>query len=165
VEIDEEAGHGVEEPIAVRVRAGREPSEEAAVLEGVGEVASHEDGGVALDGLGEADRLDGRKLEALEVTEYLVLATGDLEGFFLQGEERPVDDEEANEMPRGADGEGPKGELLGRPVGERPFPGELQEAPGRRAEAEAREPRRGGSAARGVPGQSRLRRYVVAVGS
>jgi len=148
VEVDEEPGHGVEESVAGRVRPRREAGQKAPVLEGVGEVAGNEDGRLALRRFGQADRFDGRELELLEVAEDIELAARDLERLLLQGEEAPIDDEEADEVARGADGQDPEAEPVGRPGGEGELPGEVEEGGRRGAEAEARKVRRGGRPAR-----------------
>ncbi|HWP62907.1 MAG TPA: hypothetical protein VNO86_05510 [Candidatus Binatia bacterium] len=124
----------------------------------MGEVAGDEDGHLPVRRLGEPDRFDGRQLELLEVPEDVEFPPGDGEGLFLQGEEGAIDDEEANEVPRGPDGQDPEGEPVGGPLGEGALPGQLEEARRRPPEAEVREARSGGGPARPLCRQSRFRK-------
>lgn len=147
------------------MRPRREAGQEASVLERVGEVAGNEDANLALGRLGETDGLDGRQLELLEVAEDVELAAGDAEGLFLQGEEGVVDDEEADEVARRANGDGPEGEALARPGGEGALPRQLEEGRRRGPQPQVRKLPRRGRWAGLLRRQIRFRKYAVAVGS
>ena len=77
VEVDEQEGHRVEEPPAVRAGPGRQAHHQPPVLERVRQELRHEDRAVAGRRLGDAGRLDRRQAEALEVEQDVVLLAGD----------------------------------------------------------------------------------------
>ena len=77
VEVDEQPGHRVEQPVAVRPGTEREAHQQAAVLDRELEVLGHEDRAVAVGRRGQADRLDRRQAERLEVAEDVELGGGD----------------------------------------------------------------------------------------
>ena len=128
VEVDEEPGHGVEEPIAITARAEREPLEEPAVLEGVDEEVGDEDPGVPLRRLGEPGRRHGRQALLFQVPEDLELAASRLERLLLEGIESSAGLHEADEVPRWADVEVPERRVGVGPGGERQVPRELEQA-------------------------------------
>ncbi|HEU5203720.1 MAG TPA: hypothetical protein VFU17_05435 [Candidatus Limnocylindrales bacterium] len=88
------------------------------------------------------------------------LALGDVERLLLERVDRPVDFEEADEVPRRADRQRPEGVAFVRPLAEGLFPGQVEQRRGGAAKAEARERGR-----EGWFGQMRFRRYVVTLAS
>ena len=74
MEVDEQPGHRVEQPVAVRPGTEREAHQQAPVLDREVEVLGDEDRRVAVRRLGEADRPDRRQAEGLEVAQDLELA-------------------------------------------------------------------------------------------
>ena len=127
VEVDEEPGHRVEQAVAVRARLERNPHEEAAVLERVGEVLGDEDARIALRCLGEADRRYRRQALVLEVPEDLELAPRDAERLLLEREGRLVHVEEPHEVAGRTDGQRPEAMLPVGPVRERDLPRQVEE--------------------------------------
>jgi hypothetical protein len=94
------------------------------------------------------------------VAEDREFALGNVERLLLEREDGPVELQEADQVTRRADGQRPEEVALGGPLGERPFPGQVEQRRGVRAKAEVRERCR----ERGF-GQMRFRRYVVTVAS
>jgi hypothetical protein len=87
--------------------------------------------------LGDPDRHHRGKSNPLQVAQDVVLALRDLDRLLLEGDEVPVDDEEADEMARRPDRE--LAELQARrPVRERPLPGQVEQRSGT-PQPEARE--------------------------
>jgi hypothetical protein len=149
VEVHEEAGHGVQQAIAVAAGSERDAHEETPVLEGVAEVLGDQDPLPRLGPLGDPHRPDGRQAGRLEVEEDLVLAAGDVEGLLLEGVEGLATEDEADEVPGRADGELAQHDPVGAPRGEGQLPRERQERLARLAQAKVRE---------GAPAQGRFRR-------
>ena len=153
VEVDQEGRHRVEQAIPVRDRSRGQSHQQPPVLQRMGEVGGHEDGRRSLGRLGQADGLDRRQLDRLEVAEDLVLAPGDLERLLLEGVQPVVVDEEADEVPRGPDRQLAQ-VVVGRgPVREGALPGQPEQTRRGGAKSKVREGRGGGEVA-----QSRFRR-------
>ena len=70
MEVHQEPRHRVEQPVAVRPRAEREPHEQAAVLDGELQVFGHDDGRLPLRGRREPDGRHGRQALRLEVAQH-----------------------------------------------------------------------------------------------
>src|SRR5207237_4751795 len=119
-------GHRGEEPSPIAAGSEGDAHEQAPVLERVAEELSHEDPGLALGRLGEADRAHRRQTLLFEVAQNLELASGDLERFLLEGECPRLTVNEPDEMARRADVEGPEPEFVG-PVRERAVPRQIKE--------------------------------------
>jgi hypothetical protein len=94
------------------------------------------------------------------MAEHGEFALGDVEWLLLEREDRAPDFEEADEVPGRTDRQRPEDVVFVRPLGQRPFPRQVQQRRGVGAKAEARE--RGRERA---VGQMRFRRYVVTVAS
>jgi hypothetical protein len=88
------------------------------------------------------------------------LALGDVERLLLEGEDRAVALEEADEVAGRTDGQRPEDVVLGRPLGQGPLPGQPEQRRGVRAKAEP-----GKRGREREVGQIRFRRYVVTVAS
>ena len=84
---------------------------------------------------------DRRQAGGLETQQDVVLAPADAERELLQRVEDAINGEEPDEMAGRPDGQLAEGELVGRPLGERLLPRQLDERDGRVTEAKARESR------------------------
>ena len=129
VELDEQAGHRVEQPAAVQPSGLAEPQEQAAVLPGVGQVGGDQDR-LAVLALGQPDGLHRRQPARLEVPQHGVLAPGQPRRQLLHRVQGPVvvQREEADDVPARADLEVVEpGGVVG-PGGQRDVPRECQKA-------------------------------------
>ena len=153
VKVDEQGRHRVEEPVAVRPGSEREPHEQTAVLDRVGEVLGDEDGAIALRVLGKPGRGDGGQLRGLEAAQNVEFGPGHVARLFLEGERLAADHEEADKMARRPDRQVAECQVLVTPGRQWQVPGELEE-PG----AAVSQPKERECAGRGRLGQSFLRR-------
>ena len=96
------------------------------------------------------DRWEAVGLEAAQDVE---LGGRDPLRFFLERERRTVHDQEPDEMTRRTDRQVAEGQRFGRPIGERPIPGQVEQSGSTVAQTQPRERRR-----RGPLGQSFFRR-------
>ena len=158
MQVDEERRHRVEQPLAVRPGSEREPHQQAAVLDRVGEVLGREDRLVAARPRRQADGRDGRQTGRLEPAQDVELGGRDMDGLFLERDDPIVLDEEADEMARRADRQLPEGQAV-RPVGQRQVPRQVEQSRAAAAQSQAREARAE------VVRQSFFRRYAVTVES
>ena len=110
------------------------------------EILGHEDGVAAFGPGGKAHRADRWQLGVLEVAEHLVLAPGDLLGQLLERIDEAVDDEEADEVARRADGQLAEPVAGVAPRSQRLLPREIEKAGDLVAEDQAREGHRAGRA-------------------
>ena len=127
VEVDQQRRHGVEQPIAIRPRPQRKAHQQAPVLDRIGQVFGRQDGRVAGDGIGQADRGDRRKPRTLEPPEHVELRRGDLARLLFQGVRVPVKDEEPHEVTGRPDRQVTEVERLRRPPGERDLPRQVEQ--------------------------------------
>ena len=145
VQLDEEAGHGVEQAIALGHGPLAQPDEEAAVLEGPGQEAGDQDGGVIARTLRQADGPDGRELAVLEGPQGLVLAPCRPQGQLLDGQDLAIDGAEPDEVAAGAHRQDHERHVRFVPRGQRAVPGQ-----GQQLRTGADQPQRGG----GRPGHA-----------
>ena len=153
MEVDQERSHRVEQAIAVRPWPEREAHQETAILDRIREVLGHEDRGVAIDRVGQADRRHRRQPGDLEVSEYVELRRGDAARLLLERVGVAVEDEEADEVAGRPDRQVPEAEGRRRPLRERQLPRQLEQPRATLAQPQPREP--GGMRS---GGQSFLRR-------
>jgi hypothetical protein len=73
------------------------------------------------------------------VAQDVELGATDVEGFLLEGVRALVGDQESDEVARGPDGQLAELERLGRPVGERLLPGQVQQDAGAISKSQPRE--------------------------
>jgi hypothetical protein len=123
----------------------------------VGEVLGDEDGGIALGRFGDADGLDRRQPDRLEMPKDGELPRSDVARKLLQGVLPVVDDEESDEVSRRPDGQLLEVELVRSPLRERELPRQIEQPIALFAKAKTGEPRQESRVARQV-GQSRFRR-------
>jgi hypothetical protein len=123
----------------------------------VDEVLGDEDRRIALGRFGDADRLDRRQPDRLEMAKDGELPRPDVTRKLLKGVLAVVDDEESDEVSRRADGQLLEVELVRSPFRERELPRQIEQPIALFAKAKTREPRQEGRVARQV-GQSRFRR-------
>ena len=102
----------------------------------------------------EPDRRDRRQAGDLEVAQDLELAVGDSQRLLLERVRPAVDDQEPDEVARRADRQVAELERVGRPVGERQLPRQVEQGRRRRRAAGGAGTARAGASA----GQSFLRR-------
>jgi hypothetical protein len=148
MQVDEQPGHRVEQPIAVRAGTEREPHHQAPVLNRVLEVFGDQHRGVVLARLAQTDRLDRRQAPCPEVAQDVELGAGDGQRLLLERVRPPIADEEPDEMARGADRQlaeaHPADRLvrLDRPLAERAFPGQVEQFGRAAAQPKSGEPGR-----------------------
>jgi hypothetical protein len=123
----------------------------------VGEVLGDEDRRVALGRFGDADRLDRRQSDRLEMPKDVELPRSDVTRKLLQGVLPVVDDEESDEVSRRPDRQLLEVELVRSPLRERELPRQVEQPVPLFAKAKPGESRQEGRVARQV-GQSRFRR-------
>ena len=160
MEVDQQPCHRIEEPVPVRAGTEREAHQQAAVLDREREVLGHEDRRVTLWRFGDADGLDRRQAECLEVPEHVELRPADRQRLLLERVSPVARDEEADEVTGGTDGQFAELERIGRPVRERKLPRQVEQDPGAIAESQPRKGLLGSGVA-----QSFLRRYAATVAS
>jgi hypothetical protein len=153
VEVDEERGHRVEQPIAIRPRSEGETAEEAAVLDRIGQVFGGEDRAIAVGGVREPDRGDRRQPGHLEPAQDIEFGRRDTTRLLLERVRPAIADQEADEVSRRADRQVAEFERVGRPVGQWQVPRQVEQVGAAVAQAKARESR-----GPTVAGQSFLRR-------
>ncbi len=128
MQVDEQPGHRVEEPVPIAARLQRDAHQEAPVLERVAQELRDQDAGPLVGALREPDRPDGRQADVLQVQEGVVLAAGDLERLLLERVERPVDHDETHEVARRTDRQLAEDDAVGTPVTERQLPRKVEQA-------------------------------------
>ena len=161
MEVHEEQRHGIQQPLAVAGADGPEPHQQAPVLHRVAQVLRDQDRVAAARTLGQAHGPDRRQAGILEVAQDVELAVRDLGRQLLERVDDAARDEEADEVPRRADGQLPEAVGGGVPAIERQLPWQVEERGDLVAEAEAREHQdrvAGARRVRGPADQGRLRR-------
>ena len=153
MEVDEERGHRVKEPLTIWPWSQREAHEQAPVLDGVRQVLGDQDGPIEIRILGQAHGENRREAAGLETSQDIELGGRDSPRLFLERERLTVRHEEPDEMTRRADRQVTKGQGIRRPLSERAAPGQVEQSGSTVAETQPRECRR-----REFLGQSFFRR-------
>ena len=118
----------------MNARARRKAHEQAAVLKGVDQVFRREDRDLALGNLGEAGGDDRGQAGRLQVEQDVVLASAGLERQLLERVQASIRGQERDQVPRRPDRQLAEREALLWPLGERGFPGQVDERDRRIAE-------------------------------
>ena len=130
MELHEQAGHGIEQLVAVAPLALGQAHEEPAELERACQVVRGDDGRLVPAPGHQPARPDGRRTARLQLVHDVVLSLADLDGQLLEREDAVVDHEEANDVPAGAHGQVHELEVVPRPPLQRLVPGQLEAVPG-----------------------------------
>ncbi len=142
VEVDEDRGHRVKEPLAIWPWSQREAHEQAPVLDGVREVLGDQDGPIEIRILGQAHGENRREATGPETSQDIELGGRDSPRLFLERERLTVRDEEPDEMTRRADRQVAKGQRIRRLLSERAAPGQIEQSGSPVAQTQPRERRR-----------------------
>ena len=127
MEVHQEQGHGIQQPLAVAGADGPEPHQQTPVLHRVAQVLRDQDRVTAVRTLGQAHGTDGRQAGVLEVAQDPELTVRDPRGQLLERVDDAARDEEADEMPGRTDGQLPEAVGGGVPAIERQLPGQVKE--------------------------------------
>ena len=142
MQLHEQAGHGVQEPLAVVERGLRQPPEESSELQRTHEVAGDDDRGIVIGTLDEAHRAHRGGIPLLELAHHLVFPTRRSHRQLLERQQLRIEGDEADHVPTLAHGQLHEPSRIRWPLLERHRPRQLEQ--GRRVAPEAHQDARSG---------------------
>ncbi len=127
MELHEQAGHGIEEPLAIVPGGLRQSPEQSPQLERPGQVAGDDDRGVVVRALHQPDRPHRRRVPLLQLAHHVVLAARGSHRQLLERQQLRVEGDEADHVATLADGQLHEARRVGRPLVQGHGPGQLQQ--------------------------------------